>query len=133
ADGEQQPGIVERRMVDPWHTHVRRTVCRGDKGNVLDVLGQHVGSRLEDQDASAARRIGDEEMLGDNRAEGTAPYDDDVDVAGAIANHLCRAVLRLLQGVADKASQVVEGESREFGGQRRHDKPPLTLTNVYGS
>ena len=114
ANGEEKAGIIECRMIDPRHAQVRRTT---HKRHVLHVLGQDEGPGFENQNAPAARRIRDKEMLRDDAAEGAAADDDGVETTGPAPDGLRRTVERLLQGVAEEAPHIVQRESGRFRGQ----------------
>ena len=78
ANGEDQPSVVERRMIHPRHAQIGRAA---HKRHVLHVLGQHERPGLEHENAAAARGVGDEQMFRDDGAKGAAADDDYIEVA----------------------------------------------------
>jgi hypothetical protein len=107
-------------MIDPRHAHIGSAPTLGWSGlerHVLHMLGQYEWPPLEDENAAAVGGVGDEEVFGDDRAEGAAADDDHVEGAVASADRLLRTVERFLQGVAEKAAHVVQCEGRGFGGE----------------
>ena len=114
ADGEDQPAVVERRMIGPRHAQIRSAT---EERHVLHVLGQNEWTGFEDENPPGARRVGDEQMFGDHRAERPAPDDNHVEVPLVPGHRLGSAVERLLQRVAEEAPHVVQREGCGLRGE----------------
>src|SRR5213078_4837929 len=101
------PGIIERRMIDPGHSEVRRAA---HEWQILDVLRQHERPGFEHQNAAAPGCVCSEQVFRDDAAKRAAADNDCVELALATANGLTGTVEGFLQSVAQKPPHIVQGE-----------------------
>jgi hypothetical protein len=115
-------------MIGPRHAHVWDAT---HERQVLHMLGQRKRASLKHQNAPAARRVRNEEMLCDYGSECPAADNDDIEAARSSRDALARAVERFLQRVAQEASHVVERKRCGFRRQQlRHGVDPPYSTNT---
>ena len=104
ADRKHKPGIIERRMIDPGHSEVRRAA---HEWQILDVLRQHERPGFEHQNAAAPGCVCSEQVFRDDAAKRAAADDNRVELPLATADGLSGAVEGFLQGVAQKPPHLV--------------------------
>jgi hypothetical protein len=117
------PAAVRRSMEKPAPEVLAVVVLSGFKvgtheRHVLHMFRQHEWSGFQHQNASAARRIGNEEMFRNDGPERPAADDDDIEVARSSADALAHAIACLLQGIAQESAHVIECEGSGFRRQR---------------
>ena len=71
---------------------------------------EHEWPSLEQENAAAVCSVVDEQVIRNDSTEGTAAYDDQIELAPSPGNGLVGAIDRFLQCVAQEASHIVQRE-----------------------
>src|SRR5439155_26611099 len=87
---------------------------------------------LQDEDATAAGRLSNQEMLRHHGSKRAAADDNHIEIAPSSAGDLGRAIQRLGQGVTQESPHVVERERSRFRGNRlSHSVSPVRVTKTW--